>query len=288
MYPYPAALFKRTGLNRRLRNHMHKIIGNAIFNEYVLDKRETYDWLSAFIDIKPHIPETKVYNHVGDLRKYLNLFSRVYIKPIVGSQGVGIVEISKENEGFLVSFVEDNYIKKIKFQNESALCKYLDGLLTKGKVIIQRGVELVHTEGRKNDFRLLILKNNKGIWEDYGMIVRHGVKGSIISNISGGGVAEKGDSFLRNSLNLNEDNAYQLRKQISNLAIKVGEAIDLCGVNCGNLGIDMGIDDKGHIWIIEVNNKDPNHTIALDANEKNMFYSIKKANMLYAKRLAGF
>ena len=44
----------------------------------------------------------------------------------------------------------------------------------------------------------------------------------------------------------------------------------------------------GHIWIIEVNNKDPNHTILLDAKDRQQLYSIKRANMLYAKRLAGF
>ncbi|SDK73149.1 YheC/YheD family endospore coat-associated protein [Natronincola ferrireducens] len=288
IYPYPAAVFKRTGMGKTMRNHIHRVIGDAIFNEYILNKWETYDWLSNFAEIKPYLPDSRIYNNKGDLKIYLKLYNKVYIKPIDGSQGIGIIEVVKDNEEFIVGYIKDGQTNKKQFTQENNMWDYIESFLRKGKFIVQRGIDLVHTNGRKNDFRLLIIKNNKGIWEDYGMIARYGVEGSIISNISGGGSAELGEVFLKNTLKLSEDRAYQLRKEISTIATRVGEAIDACGINCGNLGIDMGIDEKGNIWIIEVNNKDPNHTIALDAKDRQMFYGIKRANMLYAKRLAGF
>jgi glutathione synthase/RimK-type ligase-like ATP-grasp enzyme len=288
IYPYPAALFKRIGTKKNIRNHMHKVIGDAIFNEYILDKWEVHEWLSDFLDLKAYLPDSILYNNINNLKNHVRLYEKIYIKPIHGSQGIGIIELTREEEKFIIKLAEEGKTNTVSFENEDDMYEYLKPLLKKGKFMLQRGINLIHTNKRKNDFRLLVVKDNDGIWKDYGMIVRHGVAGSIISNISGGGTAQVGESYLKEHLKLSEQEAYVLRREISTVAVKTAQAIEACGINCGNLGIDMGLDENKHIWIIEVNNKDPNHTIAIDAKEYQMFYSIKRANMLYAKRLAGF
>jgi len=83
VYPYPAAVFKRVGIKKSMRNHMHKVIGDAIFNEYILDKWETYDWLRNFPEIKPHLPDSKVYCNTDDLKVYLNLYDKVYLNGMI-------------------------------------------------------------------------------------------------------------------------------------------------------------------------------------------------------------
>ncbi|HHW48361.1 MAG TPA: hypothetical protein GXX14_07065 [Clostridiaceae bacterium] len=60
------------------------------------------------------------------------------------------------------------------------------------------------------------------------------------------------------------------------------------GVNCGNFGVDIGIDREGHLWLIEVNNRDPDPSIALDIHDKPLYYSLKTGILYYAKSLAGF
>lgn len=120
------------------------------------------------------------------------------------------------------------------------------------------------------------------------MIARTGNINSIVSNISRGGLAEKGEIILKKHLNMTDKEAFIRRNIMSNLSIAIAKSIEECGINCGNLGIDLGIDKKGKIWLIEVNNKDPNHTIAIDAEDRQMFYKIKMKNMLYCKYLDGF
>lgn len=292
VYSYPSSLFKRTGMNRSLRNHMHEVLGDKIFNDYIFDKWDMYQWLGQFPEIKKHLADSDIYININDLINYFNIYEKVYIKPINKSQGTGIIEIEKNkirnNTLYKIKYMKNKKKQEVELNNTREVSNFLKLTLLKNKYIIQQGLELIETEDCKNDFRVLIVKNRFGNWEDFGMVVRHGVKGSIISNISGGGSAEISEDFFKNTLKLEEDKVYQLRKKMSTIAINAAKALEICGVKCGNLGIDMGIDNRDHIWIIEINNRDPNHTIAIDANDRQMFYSVKRENMLYAKHLAGF
>ena len=50
----------------------------------------------------------------------------------------------------------------------------------------------------------------------------------------------------------------------------------------------MGMDQDGKLWIIEINNVYPNHTIALDAEDSLMYRTVMSTPLLYAKWLTGF
>jgi hypothetical protein len=129
-------------------------------------------------------------------------------------------------------------------------------------------------------------KNLYGKWECKAIIGRCGNKGSIVSNISSGGSA-----FMlknRNSLPLPKRKVIQLYSDISAFALKVCGAIDEYGINCGMVGLDVGVDNHGKLWLIEINNRDPDPTIALDARDKPLYVEIKTGILVYAKALCGF
>jgi len=60
------------------------------------------------------------------------------------------------------------------------------------------------------------------------------------------------------------------------------------GGHYGNLGIDMTIDRLRRIWILEANRRNPDHSIAVDAGNVDMYRRCLLANLLYCKRLSGF
>lgn len=153
---------------------------------------------------------------------------------------------------------------------------------------MQKALELISTDERTIDFRALIVKDQYGVWQDIGIVARHGVKGSITSNVSTGGSAELAQITLKNMLKLSDEEVSKFRKKMSNIAVNAAKALEESGISCGNLGIDIGLDINENIWIIEINNRDPNHTIALDAKDRQMFFRARLLNMLYAKKLAGF
>lgn len=287
-FPYPASIFKRTGIKKSLRNHFHSLLGDAVFNDYIFNKWETYQWLTCFDTLKGHLPYTVLYNRPKDIREFLNEYNTAYVKPIYGSQGVGIVKLKRKGSWVFAYYSEEEEKKEECFKSIAELNGFLKYYLNKNRFIVQEYVDLLSKNGRTIDFRALIVKDQHGVWQDIGMIARYGVKGSITNNVSTGGSAELAEITLKSMLNLSDDEAEKFRKRMSNIAVDAAKGLEESGINCGNLGIDLGVDVNRTIWIIEINNRDPNHTIALDAKDRQMFFRARLLNMLYAKKLAGF
>jgi len=64
--------------------------------------------------------------------------------------------------------------------------------------------------------------------------------------------------------------------------------LDEYGLNCGTLGLDIGVDLEEKIWLIEINNRDPDPSIALNVHDLQLYYELKTGPLFYAKFLAGF
>jgi hypothetical protein len=75
---------------------------------------------------------------------------------------------------------------------------------------------------------------------------------------------------------------------MSRLAVHASVAREQYGIHCGNLGLDLAIDTRNKLWILEINNQNPDHYIALLAGYENIFLQARLTNMLYCKYLAGF
>lgn len=155
-------------------------------------------------------------------------------------------------------------------------------------VILQQSLDLISYNGKKIDFRIVMVKNQSGNWEDMCMVAKYGQQGSIVTNMFAGGTAEVGEITLKKIFDISEKEVFRFRKEISRTVHEAALCIEKYGVHCGNLGIDIGIDTSRKVWIIEINNLDPTPLFALHINDRQLFYQIKRLNMLYAKNLAGF
>ena len=82
--------------------------------------------------------------------------------------------------------------------------------------------------------------------------------------------------------------AFKKYKEMERLAILCCKALERKGLHLAYVGMDVGMDDNKNLWIIEVNNRNPDMTIALDAEDKQLYYQIKSAPLYYAKWLTGF
>ncbi len=287
-YPYPASIFKRTGIRKKMRNHFQSLLGDVVFNNYVFNKWESHQWLSCFDTVSQYFADTILYHVPADVRQFLKQHQSAFIKPIYGSQGKGILKLDAIGNWFVLSSSQNNEGMEQCFKTLKDLNRFLKNNLEQEKYIVQRALKLIAIEEKTIDFRLILVKGGDGQWNDIGMIARHGSKGNITSNVSTGGTAEKAEITFKNILHLSDEESSSLRNKMTSIGIETAFALEKSGMSCGNLGIDMALDVEGHIWIIEINNIDPNHTIAIDAKDRQMFYRARFLNMLYAKRLAGF
>ncbi|MCM3629725.1 YheC/YheD family protein [Paenibacillus glycanilyticus] len=284
-YRYPSSVFNKSLTSTPLITHLRYSLGKTIFNDFRLDKWSMHKLLSRNTGVRTHLPRTILYQRPQDISRMLEHSKELYMKPVQGSFGSHILKLSKQNHKITVT--HKGSLKK-QFRHVQELGYFLQRQTHQSGYLIQERIKLVSSKERLIDFRLILVKDGHGKWKRMGIISKLGPRRSIVSNISAGGTAMEGKRTLRRILHKGEAEANAICRRMEKLARTIAKQLASSGYHAANLGFDFALDTQNKLWIIEVNHNDPNPTIALDAGEKQMFHQTIKANMLYAKKLAGF
>ncbi|MCM3655468.1 YheC/YheD family protein [Metabacillus litoralis] len=264
-------------------DHFHKILDNRIFNFPNFNKWTMYQMLKNKMNI--FLPKTKLYTNPSDVLNMLKLYPSIYIKPLNGRLGKFVYKISQNQHGIYVDYFRRE--KKVNlFKSSRTLSKFLEHVLRNEHYLIQQSIDLFTYDNRIIDFRIMMVKNELGIWENIGTFARYGATNSIVSNISAGGKAEYGVKILQTVFHFSASEAEELLEYLDAIALNALSIVEDHGFHCGNIGFDVGIDTSGKVWIIEMNNQNPDHYIAVKANKSELYYQASLKNILYAKKLA--
>jgi glutathione synthase/RimK-type ligase-like ATP-grasp enzyme len=288
IFPYPSSIYRTIGLSPEWKNHFLSVIGDNFFNSRFFGKWEMFQWFSKEPAINPSIPCTILYRSSGDVLEMLTKFPKIYLKPVLGLQGRGIVRLSMENKQFVFKYRENRENRIISFEDPTKAGEYLEMHFCHRRYLIQQAIDLLEYNGGLIDFRCVVQKNQSNAWICQAIIGRCGIKDSIVSNISSGGTAFTAENILRKTIATSEEKIAEWQKKIAAFAVTVCNKLDEYGINCGTLGLDIGIDSQGQLWLIEINNRDPDPGIALDVHNTELFYTLKTGPLFYAKFLAGF
>jgi glutathione synthase/RimK-type ligase-like ATP-grasp enzyme len=286
IYPYPLSIFKKSSLDKELHKHFESVIGKRIFNSSTFDKWEMYNWFKNSSELKPFLPETKIFKRNLDVEQMMEKFDAIYIKPIKGMQGKKVAKIEKKSDRISIQYIEEDSKNDYVFSNLYEAKDFLEQNFGGEKFILQQSLNLRFNDSII-DFRVIIIKDQTGEWKNYGIMGRNGVKGHIVSNRHRGGKVEQAYLTL-SKMFADKNKTIEYIKKMERLAIKAAQTIEYCGFHFGKLGIDIGIDIEGHVWLIEINHRNPNDFVASFSGDKNLVNLIRLANMQYAKRLAGF
>ena len=287
-FPFPSSIYRTIGLGNTWKAYFLSSIGDKLFNSQYFSKWKMHEWFSGEPQISPHIPCTILYKSEQNIFDMLEKFKKIYVKPIFGLRGRGIFQISKENGIYFFKHRKRTSNFTNAFETKSEASEFVQTHLNSGKYIIQQAINLMHHEGRIIDFRCIMQKRQLNRWECNAIIAKYGDKNSIVSNISSGGTAFDAAFLFKEVLHLSENQSYFMLERIKLFAFQVCNKLDLLGINCGTLGLDIGIDTDDYIWLIEINNRDPDPTIALDINDVKLYCDLKTNPLFYAKALAGF
>ena len=287
-FPYPSSIYRTIGLSDGWKAHFLSSIGDKLFNSQYFSKWKMHKWFSAEPQISSHIPCTILYKSEQDIFDMLEKFKKIYVKPIFGLRGKGIFQVSNENQFYSFKHREKSSNFTNTFGTKCEASEFLQTHLNNGKYIVQQAINLMNHEGRIVDFRCIMQKRQLNRWECNAIIAKYGDKNSIVSNISSGGTAFEASFLFREVLHLSESESYFLSERIKLFAFQICKKLDEHGINCGTLGLDIGIDTDDSIWLIEINNRDPDPTIALDINDVKLYCDLKTNPLFYAKALAGF
>ena len=285
IFPYPLAIYKRIGISKKWENHFLSVIGDGIFNNYYPNKWEIYSWLKDEDAVSSYIPDSTIYKSWNDIEHMLKSHKSIYVKPIWGMKGIGVVKVSAVDNAIIFNYRENGENKEKAVKD---LKKASENLFIPNRYIIQQSIELINNKDRIVDLRCVLQKDETQNWICNAIIARLGAHGSVVSNISNGGEAKTAADFFKEDMLLPEKDAFILRERVINYCMEICRLLDKYGLNLGVLGLDIGIDKEERLWLIEINSRSPNPAIVLRANDVLSYYNILSTPLHYGKSLAGF
>ncbi|KZE48780.1 hypothetical protein AV540_16085 [Brevibacillus parabrevis] len=256
--PLPQCIYNRLVSRQRERSEQManwlqrcKEANIPFFNEHFLNKWHVHSALQNQESASEHLPTMVRYQSLEDLRTMLSEHRTVYAKPANGSMGRGIIRLRRTQEGYQLA--RPGGFGKT-FSSITGLHQYLHKR-TKGKpYLLQQGLPLIGLHGRPTDFRILVQKNRAGEWAVTSMVARLGLN-RIVSNISRGGQMMTPLQALRACgpwASSVRPSPATLKAVALKLSVLLEEALP---GHYAEFGVDLGVDVRGQVWLLEVNSK---------------------------------
>lgn len=242
------------GKEYHLFRHRLAELNIPIFNDRFLSKWEVHEHLIHENHLHSYIPDTNLFTK-DNLAVFAEKYETVFIKPVHGSQGRNIFKLKKENSYFVlessVKAQSENQQINLSFEE---IYQYIKPLLNNRIYIIQQGIPLHTYQSRGMDYRVLCHKNQQDNWAVTSVVARISAEDEFVSNIARGGEIMTPITALKDTMSISD--AKRLISQMKELAIETALIIERksSGIT-GELGIDIGIDQDGNPWLIEVNSK---------------------------------
>jgi hypothetical protein len=258
-----------------------------IFNEKYLDKTEVFDALSKDESLHGYLPESYLFKNYQMLYSMSSHHDILFLKPVTGSLGKGIIRIRKEPGGsFTCHFTDLNGARKQVFPSLSAVFQALAGKLRSQKYQLQQGLDLITADGRSVDFRALVQKGAQGVWTITSIVARIANTQHFVSNLArGGSLGTVKETLAKSSLSAQQ--RVSVYGRLRKVSLEIAQGIESqIPHHFGELGIDLAVDKSGKIWLLEVNSK-PSKDDNTPLSEMKIRPSVKHV-VQYARYLAKY
>lgn len=213
--------------------------------------------LSKSNDISPYLPDTSKYEGATQLSDWLSSHGgEAFLKPQHGTHGKRTlhVKVSNTGDGLLIRGRSgNNTVFRRIFPYKADGYEWIDRFTQKQNFLLQQYLQLNSSQEEPFDIRVLMQKNQKGVWSLTGMAVRAGRRNSLTSNLHGGGTAHEALPFLIREQGKSVSN--ELIILLTKLSQRIPGYLESHFGRLAELGIDFGVDREGKVWILEVNSK---------------------------------
>jgi glutathione synthase/RimK-type ligase-like ATP-grasp enzyme len=244
------------------------------------NKLELYETLSNSV-LSPYMPPSQKVINSSEVVNALNKQKKIIIKPINGSQGYGIYYLKKNDRTIHVKTEKNKKIISRIFPNELKFLQWLQPLLNYRPYLLQPYLELSNPSSQPFDIRILLQKDEKGIWVERGKGIRIGNSGGILSNLSAGGSVV---NFTEWSANLSSNAKEYICSELNFILTTLPQILEQEILPLFELGVDIGLAKNGALWILDVNSK-PGRKVVLKT-QPDLQETLFLAPLLYGKYLS--
>lgn len=291
IYPLPDVVYDRIGSRigegrektKHMKARLKRLPYLRYFNPAFLNKWKVHQILNSYPGLKPYLPQTRILNDIN-LELLLSTYPEVYMKPANGSLGSGIIKVKTLPSGMLQYVSYGGGRHRGQAENPGDLLKKTREFRQDRSYIVQQGLNLATYKGCNFDLRIIYQKNHQGEWQIGKKFARVAPPGSAVANMARGGEAVPSRRVF-NYL-FSKEQIESKNREIKELCYKVATTMERNGDLWGELGLDLGIEKNGHLWLIEVNSK-PRKTTETEYSQSIMKNTFRRP-LEYASYLAGF
>ncbi|WP_096439449.1 YheC/YheD family protein [Alteribacter populi] len=255
-FSFPTLLYRRVGglkktQNKKLQAFLRK--NNVRFVNYIdgFNKWEMYQVLSKNSSLNVHLPNTKLYRNPIDLSVMIAKYKHVYLKGVKGGKGRQVMSVKKVGRSYECCYFRKR-LRRIRLRHFHLLIRKIKQFYKGQPFIIQQPIQLLKLKGRLLDIRAEVQRDGKNNLQVVGECMRWGNARSPITTHANSYPLE---TFLRKNLRYREKDVKRLQKKIKRVVTNVSRELDLKYGSVGEIGVDLGLDRRGRLWLIECNSR---------------------------------
>lgn len=225
-------------------------IGVLVLNEPVkITKLDTHDVLMTNANLRSFLPHTEPLTDSA-LINTAKSYGAIYLKPDSLSKGQGVFRASLAAGTWLLERSDANGNEAWEVKDTSGLRSHL---IPNVPYLVQQAIDLATYWNNHYDLRAAVQKDTQGRWQVTGLVARLAPPlGVVTSPRSGGSVLPADVAFAHSFGSQQVDTKLAL---VHETACAIATAIEHHYGHCANLGLDLGIDKSGRLWLIEVNGR---------------------------------
>jgi YheC/D like ATP-grasp len=258
--PFPHVIYNRIPTRkaeqqphvRRTLKKINDLANVTLFNRRFFDKQELFSILEKYPEVQPHLPDTKKLDTLARFRHFCSEHPSVYLKPVRGKAGEGIMRIEHKDNGWRVQRLTRQKAITKRFATLEDLWKYVKGHVRQKRYIMQQGIRRARYFGKPFDVRVLVQKASNGEWDVTGVGIRRSGSQSITTHIPRGGSIHSPTSVLQT---LFPEDSQILKESIHQTALSIAGVLDTEIKTLAEMSMDLGLTDEGKIWFFEANAK---------------------------------
>lgn len=234
---------------------------------YGVGKWSKHRFLMRPTDLRPALPHTQLMNKQS-FYQFLMRYRSIVVKPSNGSGGTGVMKVT--------SLGNNRYEVRYGTRRKTLLgwrtAYHFVRRLAKGTYIVQQKINLATINGQPFDVRVMLQRNKKRQWVITGILAKIAGPGHFITNIvrSRGRALPLSTAIKRS--NVSGVSPQHILNQINRISLKAVHCLQRY-YSLRIVGLDIGIDRNGKVWIIEANFS-PDKTYFLRLKDKTMYRRI--------------
>lgn len=258
--PFPHVVYNRIPTRKwekqsdvqKTLNQLASMKQITLFNRRFFDKQTLFQLLEGIPEATTFLPETKRLDSYLKLKSFLSKYSSVYLKPVLGKAGEGIMRLDFHQRRWRLRRVHQQQVTTRYFSTLKAAWAYVRSKTKGEKYIIQQAIPLAQYKGRPFDVRVLVQKNGNGVWDLTGIGIRRAGAQSITTHVPRGGSIQSPEKVLGALFAGQEE---QIIEKIKETALTIARNLNAELEGLAEMSMDLGLTREGRLWFFEANAK---------------------------------